>query len=71
MFVNIVDLIDTPVTQEPVEHFETEEALSDYTVETGKYFPAENVYAGGLLKFLLRQIIDPRKPNHRPWWGEH
>ncbi|KAF8599040.1 hypothetical protein BDV93DRAFT_498096 [Ceratobasidium sp. AG-I] len=61
MFVNIVDLIDTPVTQEPVVHFETEEALSVYTKSTGKFFPAENAYAGGLLRFLLRQIMVPGK----------
>ncbi|KAG8738747.1 hypothetical protein FRC10_006511 [Ceratobasidium sp. 414] len=58
-YVNIVDLVDTPVTQEPVEHFDGERELSEYTKSTGKYFPKENAYAGGLLKFLLRQIDDP------------
>lgn len=61
MFVNIVDLIDTPVTRKPVVHFETERALSEYTKRTGKFFPAENAHAGGLLKFLLRKIMAPRK----------
>lgn len=61
MFVNIVDLVDTPTTQEPVVHFETERALSEYTKSTGKFFPAESAYAGGLLKFLLRRIMNPRE----------
>lgn len=61
MFVNIVDLIDTPVTQGPIVHFKSEEALSEYTKSKGKYFPAHSVHAGGLLKFLLRKIDDPRK----------
>ncbi|KAG9090987.1 hypothetical protein FS749_000156 [Ceratobasidium sp. UAMH 11750] len=58
-YVNIVDLVDVPVTQIPVEHFGGEQELSDYTKRTGKYFPKENAYAGGLLRFLLRQIDEP------------
>ncbi|QRW27727.1 ABC transporter [Rhizoctonia solani] len=48
--VNIVDLVDTPVTQQPVIHFSSEETLADYTRLTGKYFPRESAYAGGLLR---------------------
>ncbi|CAE6420160.1 unnamed protein product [Rhizoctonia solani] len=65
MHVNIVDLVDTPATQEPVTHFVSEAALSTYTVQTGKYFPKENAYAGGLLKYLLRNIINPGKSHRR------
>lgn len=59
MFVNIIDLIDTPVTQEPVAHFESEKALSRYTKATGKYFPRDNIHAGDLLEYLLRHIMAP------------
>ncbi|CAE6380425.1 unnamed protein product [Rhizoctonia solani] len=43
MHVNIVDLVDTPATQQPVVHFPTEEALADHTQVTEEYFPKENV----------------------------
>ncbi|KAG0705581.1 hypothetical protein DFH29DRAFT_267646 [Suillus ampliporus] len=59
-YVNIVDLVDTKVTGEPVMVFVSEVGLSEYTKRTGKFFPRENAYAGGLLKYLLRQIMDPR-----------
>ncbi|KDN35285.1 hypothetical protein RSAG8_11720, partial [Rhizoctonia solani AG-8 WAC10335] len=63
--VNIVDLVDTRVTRTPVTHFPSEHALSAYTRTTGKYFPKENAYAGGLLRYLLRHIenpgMDPRR----------
>ncbi|KAH7317999.1 hypothetical protein B0J17DRAFT_584316 [Rhizoctonia solani] len=65
MHVNIVDLVDTPATQEPVTYFPSETALSNYTIQTGKYFPKENAYAGGLLKYLLRNIISPGKDRRR------
>ncbi|KAG9088430.1 hypothetical protein FRC07_012579 [Ceratobasidium sp. 392] len=58
-YVNIVDLVDFPTTQKPVELFDGEEELSEYTKSTGKYFPKEHAYAGGLLKFLLRRIDYP------------
>ncbi|KAG8707082.1 hypothetical protein FRC08_000709 [Ceratobasidium sp. 394] len=58
-YVNIVDLVDIPVTQNQVELFDGEQELSEYTKRTGKYFPRENAYAGGLLKFLLRRIDYP------------
>ncbi|CAE6420172.1 unnamed protein product [Rhizoctonia solani] len=56
MHVNIIDLIDTPVTQQPIVHFKSEEHLSIYTLHTGKKFPRDNVNSGDLLRFLLRQI---------------
>ncbi|KAG9088320.1 hypothetical protein FS749_002252 [Ceratobasidium sp. UAMH 11750] len=58
-FVNIVDLVDTAATEEPVRHFGTEMELSEYTQLTGKYFPQDSAEAGGLLKFLLRHIFHP------------
>ncbi|EUC59456.1 autophagic vacuole formation-like protein, putative [Rhizoctonia solani AG-3 Rhs1AP] len=61
MHVNIVDLVDTPATQAPVTHFPSEAALSTYTIKSGKYFPKESAYAGGLLRYLLRNIDNPGK----------
>ncbi|CAE6336557.1 unnamed protein product [Rhizoctonia solani] len=58
-FVNIVDLVDTKITGKPVQHFDSELALSNYTRAHGKFFPRNNVHSGGLLKFLLRHIHQP------------
>ncbi|KAN0082970.1 hypothetical protein V8E55_008765 [Tylopilus felleus] len=58
-YVNLVDLVDRDVTGEEVQVFETERELSEYTRKTGKYFPKENAYAGGFLRYLLRHILDP------------
>ncbi|KAF8710791.1 ABC transporter, partial [Rhizoctonia solani] len=59
--VNIVDLVDTPVTQQPVIHFSSEETLADYTRLTGKYFPRESAYAGGLLRPWIKLVVrEPR-----------
>ncbi|KEP50473.1 hypothetical protein V565_079560 [Rhizoctonia solani 123E] len=67
MHVNIVDLIDTPVTQDPIVHFKDEEHLSVYTRHTGKKFPRDNVHSGDLLRFLLRKIdaYDPEFHDRR------
>ena len=62
--MNIVDLLDTD-THRPVVVFASEKELSDYTIDSGKYFPKENAYAGGVLKFLLRQILNPAKSRGR------
>lgn len=59
--VNIVDLVDTQTTGEPVTAFVSEVDLSKYTISTGKFFPKDNAYAGGLLRYLLRRIINPRQ----------
>ncbi|EOA85862.1 uncharacterized protein SETTUDRAFT_111081 [Exserohilum turcica Et28A] len=53
--VNLVDLVDT--SRDGVELFASLEELSEYTIESGKYFPKESAYAGGVLKFLLREIL--------------
>ncbi|KAF8957582.1 hypothetical protein BDZ97DRAFT_1762839 [Flammula alnicola] len=62
--VNLVDLVDVFQSRRQVMIFRSVEELSEYTStkETGKYFPKQNVYAGdSLLKYLLRQILDPSK----------
>ncbi|CUA75773.1 hypothetical protein RSOLAG22IIIB_11991 [Rhizoctonia solani] len=73
-YVNILDLIDTKFTGQPVRHFNSEKALSDYTRKHRKFFPRHNVHSGGLLKFLLRRIHNPTaatrdNPNPRPLVG--
>jgi len=45
--------------------FDSEKDLSEYTISSGKYFPKENAYAGGLLRFLLRQIMNPPEVRSR------
>ncbi|KAF5385118.1 hypothetical protein D9615_000898 [Tricholomella constricta] len=59
-YVNLVDLVDLPNSQSALMIFDTEAALSEYTLENHKIFPKENAYAGGLLKHLLRNIMNPR-----------
>ncbi|CAE7191958.1 unnamed protein product [Rhizoctonia solani] len=56
-FINIVDLVDTRITENPVLQFHSEAELSSYTKTTGKYFPNDSEHAGSLLKALLRFII--------------
>jgi len=60
--VNLVDLVDIFDTPEIAHIFPSVGALSKYTKESKKFFPRDNVHAGSLLKFLLRQI---RNPNAR------
>ncbi|KAI9669194.1 MAG: hypothetical protein M1817_004736 [Caeruleum heppii] len=57
-YVNLVDLVDRERTGESVIHFQTLNELQDYTIETGKFFPKESAYAGGMLRFLLREILN-------------
>lgn len=57
-YVNLVDLVDTGSTGRRVVQFETLEDLKDYTISTAKFFPKESAYAGGMLKFLLREILN-------------
>ena len=67
--VNIVDLVETENTGQPVKVFRSELALSQYTKKYGKFFPKENAYAGGLLKFLLRKILDPSQSRRTVFGG--
>ena len=54
--VNLCDLLDTTRQRSKVQVFASEKDLRYYTQETEKYFPREEAYAGGLLKYLLREI---------------
>lgn len=58
MFVNLVDLVDTGNTGVCASQFSTLEELRKYTKSTGKFFPKESAYAGGMLRFLLREILN-------------
>ncbi|KAH7318019.1 hypothetical protein B0J17DRAFT_686588 [Rhizoctonia solani] len=60
IYVNLVDLVDMPNTGKDARLFETEQALSKYTKRTKKVFPKHDARAGGLLKHLLRSIVQPR-----------
>ena len=53
-----MDLVDTGSTGECATEFDTLEELKEYTITTGKFFPKESAYAGGMLKFLLREILN-------------
>ena len=55
--VNLVDLVEQGRTGKRVRLFPNLEGLRKYTMDTGKFFPKENAYAGGILKFLLREIL--------------
>ncbi|PCD36563.1 hypothetical protein FGRA07_07567 [Fusarium graminearum] len=55
--VNLVDLVETANTGLPVQAFKNLKQLQDYTVENGRFFPKDSAYHGGLLRFLLRQIL--------------
>ncbi|KAG9308168.1 hypothetical protein JVU11DRAFT_12394 [Chiua virens] len=64
--VNIVDLLESMRTGEPVHKFATLDELRVYTRKNkGKMFPKESAYTGGLLKELLREIINPYLGNRR------
>ena len=54
--VNLCDLLDSAGRKRRVRVFKSVEQLRSYTLERGKIFPKEEAYAGGLLKFLLREI---------------
>jgi hypothetical protein len=58
--VNIFDFLDAELGGPQVHIFDTEEALSDYTLDSGQIFPRSNEVAGGLLQFLLRHIFKSR-----------
>lgn len=55
--VNLVDLVERGRTGKRVRLFSSLEELRAYTISTGKFFPKEDAYAGGVLKFLLREIL--------------
>jgi hypothetical protein len=53
--VNLVDLVSS--SGHEVVLFPSLKELRLYTIESGKFFPKESAYAGGILKFLLREIL--------------
>lgn len=55
--VNLSDLLDTTRQGTRVHVFASVEELRVYTKKTGRIFPKEEAYAGGLLKYLLREIL--------------
>ncbi|KAF8161658.1 hypothetical protein B0H34DRAFT_767235 [Crassisporium funariophilum] len=57
--VNLVDLVDSSSGSGTVMIFPSEMALSMYTISNGRFFPKEEAYAGELLKYLLRNILNP------------
>ncbi|KXN85784.1 hypothetical protein AN958_10842 [Leucoagaricus sp. SymC.cos] len=68
LHVNLVDLVDAslhpPASRKKIEIFNSVEALSEYTVGYHKFFPKKHAKAGGVLRYLLRKIMDNlnRKP---------
>lgn len=69
--VNLVDLLDGYRTQSSVHHFRSEAELRAYTIENMRYFPKEDAYEGGLLKWLLREIHNSYHGNRgRPNKGQ-
>ena len=54
-----MDLVDVFDTDDIVTVFPSVQALSEYTTGTGKYFPRNHISAGSLLRYLLRQILNP------------
>ena len=62
--VNLVDLVDARDRNVKARLFPNLRALRRYTIWTEKYFPKEDAKAGGLLKYLLREMftVQPRRP---------
>ncbi|KAK1047490.1 hypothetical protein LTR74_017736 [Friedmanniomyces endolithicus] len=54
--VNLADMLDSERNSGLVKIFETKDELIDYTIQEGRYLPKEEVYAGGLLRYLLTGI---------------
>ncbi|KEP46992.1 hypothetical protein V565_172310 [Rhizoctonia solani 123E] len=61
---NLCDMIENHARGKPIQRFKSKEELKEYTVKTGKFFPQKHAEAGGLLRFLLRHIINP--PSNMP-----
>ena len=57
--VNIVDLIEAVRTGRPVRQFNSLDELAAYTKKTDRFIPKQSAYQGGLLKELLREILNP------------
>jgi hypothetical protein len=57
-FVNLADLTGFRKTGKTVRQFNTLQELQDYTIETERYLPKQSAYAGGVLKFLLHELLN-------------
>ncbi|KAM0436932.1 hypothetical protein ACHAPT_002645 [Fusarium lateritium] len=57
--INLVVLVQSPRTCEPVQVFKNIQDLRNFTAETSWTFPCQHNKAGGLLNALLRKIGDP------------
>ncbi|KAI0310461.1 hypothetical protein OF83DRAFT_1088352 [Amylostereum chailletii] len=55
--VNLVDLVDPSLANKKIHKFRNVHELAAYTQETGKIFPKNAAKAGGVLKYLLREIF--------------
>ncbi|RSL57636.1 hypothetical protein CEP51_014217 [Fusarium floridanum] len=58
-YVNLVVLVQSSRTGEPVKVFKSAEDLKEFTAETKWIFPQRHAQAGGLLKMLLRKMGGP------------
>jgi hypothetical protein len=64
--VNLCDLLDSANQGKRVRIFNNVHDLRKYTLETQRIFPKEEAYAGGLLRYLLREIVGTYNgPNRR------
>jgi hypothetical protein len=66
-FINLVDLVDA--RDDPgriIQRFDSEVALSRYTLDEHKVFPRNHVNSGSLLKYLLRKILSPDSNRRDP-----
>ncbi|CUA77962.1 hypothetical protein RSOLAG22IIIB_12940 [Rhizoctonia solani] len=61
LYINIVDLVDQPVTDVRVGYFRTEHELARYTREHEKFYSLQAAKAGALLKSLLCFVEQPRR----------
>lgn len=59
--VNLSDLLDSSRSGGPVHIFDTQAELAAYTLREGRIFSKEEAYAGGVLKYLLREITGTYK----------
>ena len=55
--VNLSDLLDGGRSGAEVQTFDSQKELAAYTISEGRFFPKEQAYAGGVLRYLLREIL--------------
>ena len=59
MHVNLVDVVEAGGNASTVKRFGSVAGLNEYTLNTGKVFPKGWAEAGGMLRYLLREIENP------------